>query len=369
MQRSTERWLITVLIWTAGCQPFESASQMKAVARHHTDEAKALAANGDHQALSPESPDAVRVRDGCGRQTQPDQVIAPPRGATSDAGVDGGTVSDSLGRTSEDDAAHLDADLTQPDAGGDVTQDAETEGPGKTSVDASADAPVGDGGGALTATSCKQLLANDPNAVSGTYLLDLDGPGGEAPVETWCDMVTDGGGWTLCAWIDQSVQNDASLAVQEQDKWTPAGALVNHSFCARFFKTHTTEALQARNFTAGPAFGEGSTLLVRWGDKPMKLYDYQGQLMESCVELPSGKVFAQCRYAAQVGWSSSTFSFTVDNLATDYTGNYDKRLLLGPTTHASSSALAWQNFGANSNAKNMNNSWMTTFNRGLFFLR
>jgi hypothetical protein len=50
-----------------------------------------------------------------------------------------------------------------------------------------------DGGGA---TSCRDVLAADPNAIDGAYRIDLDatGPGGIATV--WCDMTTDGGGWT-----------------------------------------------------------------------------------------------------------------------------------------------------------------------------
>jgi cysteine-rich repeat protein len=43
---------------------------------------------------------------------------------------------------------------------------------------------------------CVAIQALVPSAASGVYLIDPDGPGGDAPIEVHCDMVTDGGGWT-----------------------------------------------------------------------------------------------------------------------------------------------------------------------------
>ncbi|KIG18971.1 hypothetical protein DB30_06582 [Enhygromyxa salina] len=45
--------------------------------------------------------------------------------------------------------------------------------------------------------TCNTLLISAPNTPDGMYLLDPDGPGGEEPFLTFCDMTTDGGGWTL----------------------------------------------------------------------------------------------------------------------------------------------------------------------------
>jgi len=48
-------------------------------------------------------------------------------------------------------------------------------------------------GAACPAESCNEILADQPSSSSGSYYIDFDG----AATSTTCDMVTDGGGWTL----------------------------------------------------------------------------------------------------------------------------------------------------------------------------
>ena len=78
-------------------------------------------------------------------------------------------------------------------------------------------APCVQGTCRLAAASCAALKAGSPGLGDGVYAIDPDGAGPAAALSVWCDMTTDGGGWTLLATLrSTNTGEDATCA------WAPA---------------------------------------------------------------------------------------------------------------------------------------------------
>lgn len=79
------------------------------------------------------------------------------------------------------------------------------------------------------ATSCLDIRTRAPALTSGTYSIDPDGTGPNAPFDVYCDMVTDGGGWTRISVEDFSTNANG---------WTNGARAVAGNSCFNTYGAH-----------------------------------------------------------------------------------------------------------------------------------
>jgi hypothetical protein len=94
--------------------------------------------------------------------------------------------------------------------------------------------------------SCNAIHQADNTKATGTYQIDPDGPGGNAPFSAYCDMDHEGGGWTMVMKINGANQTFNF----DSDYWSNATTLNPDKFNFDQAFEHKNAAFSSLNFSA-----------------------------------------------------------------------------------------------------------------------
>ena len=119
--------------------------------------------------------------------------------------------------------------------------------------------PGGDG------TSCAAILANDPLAASGLYLIDPDGAGPIAPFRAWCDMTPGDAGWTYGMIVDSDTSSNSRSRVPGYTAFgTPAGPTAGTAYGVNLTGLSFSE-VRIDNFALGTVIKKSAASTLTWG--------------------------------------------------------------------------------------------------------
>jgi hypothetical protein len=139
--------------------------------------------------------------------------------ATTGSGAESSTEGGSSGGSGESSDATGSTEPSSTTANG-ATSDAATTDAATTDAATTDAATTDDSGSAGVPGDCRTLLSADASAPSGVHVVHAGGDPEGAEIPVYCDMETDGGGWTL---VGRNVAGDWSISIG----WHRAHGLVD----------------------------------------------------------------------------------------------------------------------------------------------
>jgi hypothetical protein len=135
---------------------------------------------------------------------------------------------------------------------------ADTDGKAENGCEAVTYGQTADNPGVL----CKDIKTVVPGAQDGIYWIDPDGPGGKGALQVFCEMTTEGGGWTFFMHINSDFGSALAPMAAPIGTYKPSREDDNTTYSTGFLDEIADSELMVTLDSADPAAANGTSKIV-----------------------------------------------------------------------------------------------------------